>query len=210
MSFPWGGNLAWAYQSFAYAGGRTLREVGTRYVAADSAGSVVWTYPITRPDAGNTVTTHSGMTLTDASGNGAKKWSFLTTQNAGASWQVGLVSDFRQLAAANSANAITHDTYTWSQDAAGNPYISAKTSVSDEGTGNQQSALTTQTLDQYGNATQAVVYPYNYTARSKEARGRYSKPHPRTTASAANTPAPTTARSSAGKTAKKSSTPAPR
>ena len=57
----------------------------------------------------------------------------------------------------------TSDTYTWSQDPAGNPYISAKTSVTDPGTGNQQSALSTQTLDQYGNVLQSVIYPYNNT-----------------------------------------------
>jgi hypothetical protein len=53
------------------------------------------------------------------------------------------------------------DTYTWAQDAAGNPYISAKSSVLNGGTPSQQTALTTQTLDQYGNVTQSAIYPYN-------------------------------------------------
>jgi len=168
VTFPWGGYLKWDYASFAYAGGRSLREVSTRYLAADSAGANRWTYPITRPDAPNSVQVHSGMTLADASGNGAKTWSFWTTTTAPNPWQVGLVSDFRQLAKARSANAITHDTYIWSleQDSMGNtysPYISSKTSVADEGTPNAQSALSTQTLDQYGNATQSVIYPFNNT-----------------------------------------------
>ena len=33
--------------------------------------------------------------------------------------------------------------------------------MQDEGTGNAQSALSTQAQDQYGNATQSVIYPYN-------------------------------------------------
>src|SRR5258707_1121408 len=82
---------------------------GGRYLAADAAGSTEWAYPITRPDAPNTVTLHSAMTLEDASGNGAKKWSFVTA----GSWQAGMVSDFRQLANAGSSNGITHDTYSW-------------------------------------------------------------------------------------------------
>jgi RHS repeat-associated protein len=104
------------------------------------------------------------MTLADASGNGAKTWSFMTTATATYPWQVGLITDFRQLATTTSTNAITHDEYTWSRNAASIPYISAKTSIKDEGTSNAQSALSTQTQDQYGNTTQSVIYPYNNTS----------------------------------------------
>ena len=104
---------------------------------------------------------HSSTTLTDASGNGAKTWHFLGGGSPG--WAVGLISDFAQKAAAGSTNGITHDYYTWSQNAGGHPYISAKTSLRDEGTGNQQSALSTQAQDGYGNTTQTVVYPFNNT-----------------------------------------------
>ena len=161
MTFPWGGHLRWSYQSFEYSGGRWLREVASRYLSSSSTGTPEWTYPITRPDAANSVTVHSAMTLADASGNGAKKWSFQDSTGSSSAWQIGLITDFRQLATVGSTNAIKHDEYTWSQDPAGNPYISAKTNISDEGTANAQSALTTQTLDGYGNVTQSVIYPYN-------------------------------------------------
>ena len=160
--FPYGGEISWSYDSFQYIGSRTLREVSARYLAPDAlhATSPMWSYGISRPDAANTVTVHSAMTLTDASGIGAKTWSFTTS---GAAWQIGLASRFTQLASVNGA--ILQDAYyTWSQDPAGHPYISADTSISDEGTGNQQSALSTQTLDQYGNVTQSVIYPYNNTS----------------------------------------------
>jgi hypothetical protein len=135
--------------------------VGGRFLAPDAlhATNPPWSYGISRPDAANSVTVHSAMTLTDASGIGAKTWSFNTS---GVAWQIGLASKYTQLASVGGA--ILHDDYyTWSQDAAGHPYISADTSISDEGTGNQQSALSTQTLDQYGNVTQSVKYPYNNT-----------------------------------------------
>lgn len=164
VTFPWGGHLAWNYGTFAYAGDRSLREISARYLAADSAGANVWTYPITRPDAQNSVQVHSSMTVADASGNGAKTWNFLTTTTASYPWQIGLVADFAQKVTATSTYGMTHDYYTWSQDPAGNPYISSKTSLTDEGMSYQQSALSAQTLDQYGNGTQSVIYPYNNTS----------------------------------------------
>ncbi len=57
----------------------------------------------------------------------------------------------------------TDETYSWSQDGSGNPYISAKVRVTDPGSSNPLTARTTQTQDQYGNVTQAVIYPYNDT-----------------------------------------------
>src|SRR3954447_1855291 len=74
--------------------------------------------------------------------------------------QIGLVSEFKQSASAGGT-VYTDDTYTWSQDPAGNPYISTKVSVTDPGASNQQSAKSTRILDQYGNVTQSVIYPYN-------------------------------------------------
>jgi hypothetical protein len=163
VTFPYGGHLRWVYQNFQYAGGRTLREVSARYAAADSAGAVEWgPYTITHPDSANSVAVHSSTTLTDASGNGAKTWNFLGGSSP--AWAVGLIADFAQKASAGSTYGITHDYYTWSQNAGGHPYISAKTSLMDEGTGNQQSALTTQAQDGYGNTTQSVVYPFNNTS----------------------------------------------
>jgi RHS repeat-associated protein len=163
VTSPYGGQIGWSYGSFVYTGSRTLREVNARFLAPDSAHitSPPWTYGISRPDPPNAVTVHTGMTLTDASGNGAKTWTF-NTSNTAPAWQLGLISRFQQLTAANGT-VIQDDSYTWSQDPGGHPYISSKTSVTDGGTANQQSALSTQTDDQYGNVTQSVIYPYNNT-----------------------------------------------
>jgi RHS repeat-associated protein len=161
VTFPFGGHLRWSYQNDLYSGSRYLRAVGTRYLAADSAGATEWTYPITWDNASSGVL-HAITSLTDASGNGSKTWHFTASSSAPV-WQLGLLSEFVQKPSVTSGTIFKDDTLTWSQDPAGNPYVSSKTSVTDEGTSNQQSALSTQTLDQYGNVTQSVIYPYNNT-----------------------------------------------
>lgn len=159
--FPFGGEIAWNYGTFTYIGGRSLREVSARYLAPDSAHATnpMWNYGISRPDAQNSVALHSAMTLTDASGIGAKTWNFTTT---GSPWQIGLVSEFVQSASAGGP-VLQDDVYTWSQDPAGRPYISARSTTTGQGTSNLQTAYSTQTLDQYGNIVQSVIYPYNNT-----------------------------------------------
>jgi len=53
LTFPWGGYLQWDYVSQAYAGpngNRYLREVGTRYLSAQSNGSSAWMCRVLRSD----------------------------------------------------------------------------------------------------------------------------------------------------------------
>ncbi len=159
VTFPYGGHLRWSYGNDAYVGSRKLRAVTGRYLAADSAGATEWSYGISRDNA-SSQTIHGTMTLTDASGVGTKTWNFIQPGGSAPAWQVGLVSSFVQSGSA----VLQSDSYTWSQTPTSlNPYISAKTSAMNPGGSNAQSALSTQTLDQYGNATGAVTYPYNNT-----------------------------------------------
>jgi len=160
VQFPFGGHLRWTFATDPYAGNRSLRAVSGRFLAADSAGSNEWSYGIARDSAASSVI-HSTMLLSDASGVGAKTWNFITPASAAAPWQVGLASQFIQSSAPNGT-VLQSDTYTWSQTpSSGNPYISMKVSVINPGASNQQSVQTTQSLDQYGNTLQAVIYPYN-------------------------------------------------
>ena len=156
--FPWGGHLRWTYFSDPYSGSRDLRAVGGRYLAADYLGATEWSYGITWDNAANAVT-HGTMTLADASGIGAKTWNF--TNSGSTAWQIGLASLFVQSASQNGT-VLQSDAYTWSQDPASNPYISAKTTTINPGS-SQQTALSTQTLDQYGNVTHLAIYPYGNT-----------------------------------------------
>jgi len=144
----------------AYNGSRALRAVSGRYLAAGSSGGTEWSYGISRDNA-SSGTIHATMTLADASGVGAKTWNFITPGSVPA-WQIGLVSSFVQ-SASQGGTVLQSDSYTWSQDPSGTPYISAKSSTLNPGGSNPQTALTTQTLDQYGNVTQSAIYPYNNT-----------------------------------------------
>jgi hypothetical protein len=160
VTFPTGGVLKWDYANDGYSGGRLLRAVSGRFLADDSAGLHNWSYGLARDNAsGGTI--HQTFTLTDASGNGAKTWNF-TPPNSSTPWMTGLVSEFKQTGG-SVGTVYTDDTYTWVQDAAGNPYIGTKTSVTDPGTGNAQTAKTTQVMDAYGNVVQSAIYPYNNT-----------------------------------------------
>ena len=141
---PYGAELSWNYIGFACVGNRSLRELSSRFLAPDSLQSTspAWTYAMSRPDFPNSVTVHSGLTLTDNS-NSWKVWSFTTS---GSAWQLGLISQIAQSSATYQ--------YTWSQDPAGRPYISARSAGIGQGT----TAYSTRTLDQYGNVTQSVIY----------------------------------------------------
>jgi hypothetical protein len=124
VRFPWGGHLRWVHSSNGYSGGRQLRAVTGRYLAADSAGAAEWAYSITRDNA-SAGTLHSTATLVDASGIGAKTWNFLGPQSGGNVWKSGLAWEFVQRASVGGT-VYTDDTYTWTTDADGNPYIAAK------------------------------------------------------------------------------------
>jgi RHS repeat-associated protein len=155
-TFPWGGHLRWTYSTDPYNGSRDLRAVGARYLAADSAGATEWSYGISRDNA-SSASMHATMTLTDASGVGAKTWNFATSGT-----YYGLATEFVQSTSAGGT-VLQDDLYTWSSGPAGNPYISTKASTTGQGTSNVATATSTQTLDQYGNVTQSVIYPYNNT-----------------------------------------------
>ncbi len=159
VKFPWGGKLRWVYSTEAYASGRSLRAVTSRYLAADSAGANEWgPYTLVR-DSVATTNQHGSATLTDASGVGVKLWNFVTPGSGVPVWKQGLISEFIQKAGASGA-MYSDETYTWTTNPGGHPYVSAKTTVTDPGA-NQQSALTTQTQDQFGNVTQQAIYPFN-------------------------------------------------
>jgi RHS repeat-associated protein len=167
VTFPYGGCMGWGYVSFEYAGVRTLREAGSRYLEASltSGGSPTctnqWNYTISRPDAPNSVIVHSAMTLVDASGVGSKTWNFCTTNSS--TCQVGLLGSFVQQAS-SGGTVLQQDSFQWSQDSTGNSYISQKVTAHEPNGTNPQSAQTNQTLDQYGNVTQSVVYGFNNTS----------------------------------------------
>jgi hypothetical protein len=71
---------------------------------------------------------HALTTLDDPSGVGQKAWLFNTT----GTWQMGLVNSYEERGGAGQA-AIHKRDFTWTQDTAGNPYISAVLTTLDPG-----------------------------------------------------------------------------
>jgi hypothetical protein len=105
------------------------------FLAADSAGATESAYIISRDDSANpNATVHANLTIHDASGIGARTWSFAISASAGSEWQIGKLSQFAQLAA-QGGTVLQRDTYGWSRDPEGNPYISAKLTVLNENLG---------------------------------------------------------------------------
>ena len=76
--------------------------MSARYLAADSAGATEWTYGISRDNASATgAIVHGAMTLSDASGVGAKTWNFfnsLTRRLRCSGVQIGMAREFVQSA----------------------------------------------------------------------------------------------------------------
>lgn len=164
VTFPYGGYLGWDYTTFSYTGGRSLREVFTRYLNSDSSGSGnSLAYGISHDDNSNpNPAVHANTTMIDASGTGTKTWNFFTTNSGVPAWKVGLLSSFVQQQTAGGT-VLQRDSFTWTQDAIYEPYISVKLSVLDEATANVQ-AQSTQIMDSYGNVVSSYVYPYNNTS----------------------------------------------
>jgi RHS repeat-associated protein len=137
-----------------------LREVSTRYVAADALGQTEWgPYPFTHDDSGNpNPTVHANTTLADASGVGAKTWSFFTPGGSTPAWEVGLASQYAQLSGVGGT-VLSSSAYTWAQDGAGNPYVGT-TATTLDGNATNYKISTVQTLDSYGNVLTQKIYDY--------------------------------------------------
>ncbi len=152
VTVPNGAALRWAYADFTYVGSRTLREVLTRYLAKTS-GAAETAYPLAHDPGDSSRTAHALTTLADPGGVGQKAWSFTTT----GTWQMGLVSSLEERAAAGGTLLRKQD-YTWTQDAAGSPYISSVLTTPEPGGAFQKQSKTEQTLDTKGNVTQSKLY----------------------------------------------------
>jgi RHS repeat-associated protein len=156
VTLPLGGSLRWAYRQFTYLGSRAFREVQYRYLRP-SAGVSELTYQFVHDDAGDASRSfHSWTRLMDPSGH-ATGVSFQITTTP--SYSIGLQTMLRIRPSATGTPLRRHE-YTWSADAAGNPYISSVLTTLNEGQSYQKQSKTEQTLDTHGNVLQSKVYNY--------------------------------------------------
>ena len=147
VTFPYGGDLRWAYRAYTYFGGQMLREVQYRYLSK-SVGAALSTYTFVREDSGGAH--HLWAVVQNPGGTGEKAWWF---NSAGLNWAY-------EDRPAPSQPATRSQSFTWTQDAAGTPYIGTVLTTLDPGTAYQAQTKTEQSLDTHGNVIWTKVYNY--------------------------------------------------
>jgi RHS repeat-associated protein len=152
---PYGASLRYQYRDFTFAGGRTLREVQWRHLRA-SASAPEYSWTIARDEGGDPRRSlHWWAQLFDPTGI-SKVWWFWAE---GPAWQRGLLAAVEDRTAQNTTGKRV-ESLSWTQDAAGNPYISAVLTTLDPNTPYQKQMRVEQTLDVRGNVTQLRVFDW--------------------------------------------------
>ncbi len=150
--FPYGGELAWYYGNSPFAGGATLREVGTRALYM-SAGAPALIYPLTFGWASGYSFNTWGVVADPTQSQ--KQWYFgLDSTQAG----YGLQYAYREVDASNAEKRSIWP--FWTFDGLGRPYLSSSYTLLDRGLSTQVENRTDQVLDQYGNATSISQYDF--------------------------------------------------
>jgi hypothetical protein len=166
LTTPLGGVMQWAYRSFTYGTGVSLREVQYRYLPMFAGES--WTFSH-NDSYDETQPFHAATFLVDAQANAYKEWTFYPNSHfynvpSGAD-TVALLMGYAE--AASGTNYITLlKGYNYTTDSLGQPYTSAVANYPDYGTGTpaRPYTYTTQTLDIYGNLSQMQVWDYGNTS----------------------------------------------
>jgi RHS repeat-associated protein len=156
VTLPHGGHIRWSYTTMNYTGSDNLREVQNRYLQIASGSGTEYTYNLSHPSGDSSLSFHSQTTLADVTGNATKNWFFGTSSGAG----FGQATAFEE--STTGSTTPTHIAYAYAQDAASNWYPSQITAyINYTSSTNQQSKVTTQTLDRYGNVTSMKKYDWN-------------------------------------------------
>ena len=161
VTYPYGGHIRWAYGPFTYSGSRILREVSGGRFLSTSTGAAETTYTIGfSPDANTTF--HLYSYVDDPDGQSEKAFN-LGTNPALPSYGLLASKDNRPHHNPNTAGG-RYETYTWTTDPAGNPYIGTALITEDHLNPGEISKKTVQALDQYGNVTQMQIFDYGFGA----------------------------------------------
>lgn len=128
---PYGGEIRWTHRTFTFANNKSIREVQWRYLRK-AAGAPEVSYQLWRDDATDAGRDfHLATSLIDP--NGQEKGYIFGGSTGG--WSAGLITIFLQRL--GSVQPFRQD-FTWTQDAAGNPYIASTLTTLDENTGFQK------------------------------------------------------------------------
>jgi RHS repeat-associated protein len=148
ITLPYKGYLQYGYVTQTYPSGKRYRNVQNRNLSKDGGAPVGYTVTWNTPSADIPQYGY----VSDPSGKSAKAWGF-----AGSGASMGLATAYSG-SDWPSWVARTQNNYVWSQDAAGNSYISSNVTTADPGQTYQAQKQTNQTVDNYGNVTQVVYY----------------------------------------------------
>ena len=151
-----GGILQWAYRSFTYNSGITLREVQYLYQTA-MAGGTTYSYSNVHGDPTDAIAGfHQNSAITDATAVAYKYWysDFMISGQP-----LVLTGGYAEGSTAGlcCGGTMLDNSIPWAQDAAGNAYISAIGTELDNYT---YGSATYRTVDMYGNVTQQVANDY--------------------------------------------------
>jgi RHS repeat-associated protein len=136
------------YGTYYYAN-RNYREVWNRYMKATPAGTQ-YEWDIYRDSSSNW---HTWATVADDGAISQKHWTF----SASADYTAGLATSYQEID--SSSSVLLEKDFTWTQTAAGSPYVGTLLSKLNPASYNAQTS-TVQVLDSYGNLTQSQVYDY--------------------------------------------------
>jgi len=169
VTFPYLGYIGWQYGTESLEDNHSLRAVTGRSLYWSSTPGVR-SYTLTRDSGGATEFVPQSRTLVDATANATKVWTFDQTANA----SQGLVASYSEQQTTPSLTPRLTN-YTWAQDSAGNSFISQIQTISDPGKTYAVTKQVGQTLDQYGNVTQTLLYNFsNLTTPAKTYTNTYA------------------------------------
>jgi YD repeat-containing protein len=151
-----GGELRWNYITQSFAGGKQIREVGSRDLVMNSGGTV-YNYPFTHPSPA-ALKMHSETALADAGGVGRRVWQFSTA----ADFKQGLETRYdEQDYSGGTWKTLARRENTWAQQGTSQQrYVSEVLSTMDAGLSSQKQTKSTQTIDAYGNVLSSSFYGF--------------------------------------------------
>lgn len=172
IQLPYKGTLNYNYVTTNYGDGRSFREINLRTLStcnslAQGCEAGTGQYAISHESSPGW-DIHQYALIEDPGGVGEKYWAFnssgtyegLATTYQGRDRGAGGPGNCLSGSTTGSGKCLVESDFTWSLSS-NNSYISQALNTQDPGAGYQKQTTTTQTVDGYGNVTQAQQYNYS-------------------------------------------------
>ena len=174
LQLPYGGYLRWTYAANTYqwpssnntvnlyaVNGRFLAAAANAYTGGQPATE--WSYPISYTAPLNDQSVVQGSCVTDSGAAAERCWTFANGQTSG----IPVTTDAQRWGTVNGTmTKLTDQMLTYSQDAAGNPFVIQSEQMDATGASGTVYSLMQQAVDAYGNATSVSTWDYSTSAPS--------------------------------------------